>query len=108
MADKLFIDGKWVDALDDQTFPSRNPANGSVIGLAADAGPDDANLAVAAAISAFPDWSHATAYERSAILYRAHRCMLDHAETLARLMTEEQGKPLRAARNEVRYAADFL
>ena len=34
--------------------------------------------------------------------------MLERREDLARLMTEEQGKPLRMARNEVGYAADFL
>ena len=41
-------------------------------------------------------------------LQRAHKLMLERSEDLARLMTTEQGKPLRAARNEVRYAADFL
>ncbi|HTF07970.1 MAG TPA: NAD-dependent succinate-semialdehyde dehydrogenase, partial [Asanoa sp.] len=40
--------------------------------------------------------------------HRAHRLMLERADDLARLMTTEQGKPLRAARNEVGYAADFL
>ena len=34
--------------------------------------------------------------------------MLERQEALAKLMTEEQGKPIRMARNEVRYAADFL
>jgi succinate-semialdehyde dehydrogenase/glutarate-semialdehyde dehydrogenase len=34
--------------------------------------------------------------------------MMERKEALARLMTEEQGKPLRAARNEVQYAADFF
>ena len=34
--------------------------------------------------------------------------MLERKEDLARTMTLEQGKPLKAARNEVQYAADFL
>jgi succinate-semialdehyde dehydrogenase/glutarate-semialdehyde dehydrogenase len=34
--------------------------------------------------------------------------MVERREDLAKLMTSEQGKPLRAARNEVGYAADFL
>ena len=34
--------------------------------------------------------------------------MLERREALAKLMTEEQGKPIRMARNEVGYAADFL
>jgi succinate-semialdehyde dehydrogenase/glutarate-semialdehyde dehydrogenase len=34
--------------------------------------------------------------------------MRSRTDELAKLMTEEQGKPLKAARNEVGYAADFL
>jgi len=56
----------------------------------------------------FPQWSARTAYERAGYLYDAHRLMLERADELARLMTMEQGKPLRAARIEVQYAADFL
>ena len=41
-------------------------------------------------------------------MYRAHAIMTARAEELAELMTREQGKPLRAARNEVSYGADFL
>ncbi|MEM7259283.1 MAG: NAD-dependent succinate-semialdehyde dehydrogenase, partial [Pseudomonadota bacterium] len=49
-----------------------------------------------------------TSHHRSAILYRAWELMLSHKAELADLMTREQGKPLRAATNEVQYAADFL
>jgi succinate-semialdehyde dehydrogenase/glutarate-semialdehyde dehydrogenase len=34
--------------------------------------------------------------------------MTERGEHLARVMTTEQGKPLKAARNEVQYGADFL
>jgi succinate-semialdehyde dehydrogenase/glutarate-semialdehyde dehydrogenase len=34
--------------------------------------------------------------------------MLERQDALAKTMTEEQGKPIRMARNEVGYAADFL
>jgi succinate-semialdehyde dehydrogenase/glutarate-semialdehyde dehydrogenase len=42
------------------------------------------------------------------VLEAAHALVLERLEDLAALMTREQGKPLKAARNEVRYAADFL
>jgi len=104
----LLIDGKWVGAVSGATFESRNPATGEVLGEVPDAGAQDARLAVDAAAAAFGAWSAATAYERAAVLHEAWRLMTERREALARLMTEEQGKPLRMARNEVTYAADFL
>jgi succinate-semialdehyde dehydrogenase/glutarate-semialdehyde dehydrogenase len=104
----LYIDGKWAPACGGGVFEVTNPATGDVIGQVADADAADAEQAIAAAAAAFPGWSRRTAYERSEALYRAHSIMLSRAEELARLMTLEQGKPLRAARNEVSYGADFL
>jgi succinate-semialdehyde dehydrogenase / glutarate-semialdehyde dehydrogenase len=104
----LYIDGKWEDAASGRTFHSYNPANGKKLGEVADSGRDDAARAVAAAKDAFASWSKTTAYERSALLYEAWRIMTARREELAQMMTAEQGKPLRAARNEVTYAADFL
>jgi succinate-semialdehyde dehydrogenase/glutarate-semialdehyde dehydrogenase len=104
----LYIDGKWEDATGGRIFVSHNPANGEKLGEVADAGRVDAARAVAAAQEAFTHWSRTTAYERSALLYEAWRIMTARREELAQLMTAEQGKPLRAARNEVTYAADFL
>lgn len=104
----LFIDGEWVLASAGRTFESLNPATGEVLGVVADADAKDAEVAVAAARAAFGPWSKLTAHERSGYLYGAWRIMSDRREELARLMTAEQGKPLRMARNEVGYAADFL
>jgi succinate-semialdehyde dehydrogenase / glutarate-semialdehyde dehydrogenase len=104
----LYVDGKWVAASGGGVFAVSDPATGETIGQASDAGAGDAAAAVEAAAAAFPGWAARTAYDRSAALYRAHELMTQRAEDLARLMTREQGKPLRAARNEVRYGADFL
>src|SRR3954453_5337034 len=104
----LYIDGTWGDAASGRTFESCNPATGEVLGKVADAGADDATAAIEAAARAFPAWAARTPYDRSAFLVEAHRIMLERREDLARLMTQEQGKPLRDARNEVGYAADFL
>jgi succinate-semialdehyde dehydrogenase/glutarate-semialdehyde dehydrogenase len=104
----LYIGGEWRDAASGRMFGSRNPATGEVIGSAADGGPEDTRAAIDAAADAFPGWSQRTAYERSAFLYQAYQLMLERREALAKLMTEEQGKPIRMARNEVGYAGDFL
>ncbi len=104
--DPIFINGNWLDAA--QTFPVYNPATGEEIARIADGGAAEARRAIDAAEKALPAWSSTTAHVRSAILYRAWQLMLEHKDSLAALMTEEQGKPLKAATNEVQYAADFL
>jgi succinate-semialdehyde dehydrogenase / glutarate-semialdehyde dehydrogenase len=104
----VFIDGKWRHAASDATFTSRNPATSEPLGLVSDAGPAEATEAIAAASAAADSWAARTAYERAALLTQAHALMTERADELALLMTAEQGKPLRAARNEVGYAADFL
>lgn len=104
----MYIDGQWGDAESGATFDVTNPATGEKIDAVADGGRVDAKKAIEAAAKAFVHWSKTTAYQRSAYLYKAHQIMLERKEELARTMTEEQGKPLKAARNEVQYAADFL
>ncbi|MGA1034884.1 MAG: NAD-dependent succinate-semialdehyde dehydrogenase, partial [Ilumatobacteraceae bacterium] len=67
-----------------------------------------ATRAIGAADTAFSSWASTTARERSDLLLTAWRLMTERADEIARLMTSEQGKPVKAARNEVNYAADFL
>jgi succinate-semialdehyde dehydrogenase / glutarate-semialdehyde dehydrogenase len=104
----LYIDGKWRHGASGLIFPVTNPATSEVLAQISAAQTQDVRDAVAAAQAAFPAWAARTAYERAGYLYEAHRLMLERAEDLAKIMTTEQGKPLRTARIEVRYAADFL
>lgn len=102
----MYINGEWIKS--NHTFPVMNPATGEEIGQITDGGQAEAKRAIDAAHTAFKKWSKTTAYERSAVLYRAYQLMVERKQALAELMTREQGKPLKAALNEVQYAADFL
>ncbi|HEY6796621.1 MAG TPA: NAD-dependent succinate-semialdehyde dehydrogenase [Kineosporiaceae bacterium] len=104
----LYIDGKWLPAASGAVFDVLDPSTDMPFATASAGGAEDARAALDAATSAFPAWSATTAYERAEILTRAHRLMSERAEELAQLMTCEQGKPIRMARNEVKYAGDFL
>ncbi len=104
----MFINGEWCQAESGKKFGVINPATGEGIEDVADGGQVEAKRAIQAAHSAFGDWSSMTAYERSEILYKAYKLMSTRREEIARTMTVEQGKPLRAAMNEVKYGADFL
>ena len=102
----MLINGEWLT--DTPTFTVFNPATGEEIGQVTDGTEQDAARAIDAASAALPAWMNETAYARSAVLYRANQLMLEQQRELAELMTREQGKPLKAAMNEVKYAADFL
>jgi succinate-semialdehyde dehydrogenase/glutarate-semialdehyde dehydrogenase len=104
----MFINGQWGQAKDQNTFNVFNPATGEVIGSVPDGNDKDALQAIDAAEKAFKTWSQQTAHARSSFLYKAYHMMMENLETLAAVMTKEQGKPVQAARNEVRYGADFL
>jgi len=102
----MYIDGEWLNSK--TAFPVFNPATGEVIDHAPDGDAAHASAAIEAAYRALPSWMALTAYQRSDLLYRANRLMLEQQRELAELMTQEQGKPLKASMNEVKYAADFL
>lgn len=104
----MYINGRWVGANSHATFPVYNPSNGEKIGDVADGNRDDAQKAIHAAQEAFGLWSGRTAYARSKYLHKAYQVMMDSKEHLARVMTQEQGKPLKASRGEIQYGADFL
>ena len=104
----MLVNGAWTEIQGSKSFAVINPATGEVIEHVADGGQAEAREAIEAAHDAFPAWRATTAYARSAILYKAYQLMLDRKEELAQLMTTEQGKPIRAARTEVQYGADFL
>ncbi len=104
----MFIAGKWEEAVGGGRFEVTNPFNGEALADVADGGREDAARAIDAAADAFPGWAGATAYDRSRALLKAWQIMMERKEELAVTMTREQGKPIRAARNEVQYAADFL
>src|SRR3954463_9970932 len=88
--DSLYIDGEWRPARSGDTFDVSDPSSGEVLARVASGSTAEARAAVAAAERAFGEWSARTAYERSQVLYEAHRLMLERAEDLAKLMTTEQ------------------
>jgi succinate-semialdehyde dehydrogenase / glutarate-semialdehyde dehydrogenase len=105
---QALIDGVWTDAANQATDQNFNPATGAFLGTAPAMGAQETRAAIAAAVRAQPAWAARPARERSAILRRWHDLCLEHQEDLARLLTIEQGKPIREARAEVTYGARFI
>jgi acyl-CoA reductase-like NAD-dependent aldehyde dehydrogenase len=98
MAYKLFIDGAFVDGAG--TLDVINPATGAVLDVCPRADESQLNAAVAAAKKAFPAWSRTTYEDRKARLEAIADAMEKRVDDFARLLTQEQGKPLPQAIGE--------
>jgi acyl-CoA reductase-like NAD-dependent aldehyde dehydrogenase len=79
----------------------RVPYDGSPAGTVFQAGPEQVDAAIVAALKAFPAMRALSRHERSSILYRAHGLLAERREEMAKAISSESGKPIREARGEV-------
>jgi acyl-CoA reductase-like NAD-dependent aldehyde dehydrogenase len=103
---KLLINGQLVDG--DSTMDVINPATEQPVAQCARASKAQLDQAVAAAKAAFPAWSKTTIDERRKALVAMADAIQANIPELARLLTQEQGKPLDAAMGEVFGASAFF
>src|SRR6058998_3484717 len=105
---KLIIAGEQRDAADGGTTEIRNPATGELVDRVAAATQQDVDNAIDAAESAFKKWSAVPPPQRAGILYKAAHLLKEREKDLARLLTQEQRKPVREAILEIRLFAHTL
>lgn len=103
---KMLIDGRLEDG--DLTMEVLNPATEQVLQVAPRASKAQLDKAVAAAKAAFPAWSRTPIETRKAALNAIADVIQANAAELARLLTQEQGKPLADATGEVYGASAFF
>ena len=105
---QLYIDGHWREGADARKLPVRNPATGEVMGELACAETSDLEEVAQAAHRSFDVWRKISAFDRYKMMRKAAQLLRDRVETVAQLMTLEQGKPLAEARMEVMAGADTI
>lgn len=98
---KMFVNGAWVDASDGATSDVVNPATGKVIDTVPAATPQDVDNAIALAVEGQKEWNAVPLHEKTAILERYCRLLLESKEKIAAVMCEEGGKPIDQCRVEV-------
>ena len=93
---KMFIGGRWTDALSGATFETRDPGDGKVIAKVAAGDAPDVEVAVKAARDAFrkSGWATMPPNDRSVILHRLADLVDKHREILAQIESLDVGKPL--------------
>jgi succinate-semialdehyde dehydrogenase/glutarate-semialdehyde dehydrogenase len=104
----LYIAGEWRDAAAGGTLTVEDPATGEALCEVADAQPDDAKAALAAAHETQASWAAAAPRDRGEVLRRAFEELTERADELALLMTLEMGKPVAESKAEIVYAAEFF
>lgn len=103
----MYVNGEWSDFNLDK-IEVKNPANGEVVATVPNGGTAEAKKAADAAFQALKGWSALSVYERSDLIWKWHHLINEHKDEIARVMTLEQGKPLKEAIGEMTYANGFL
>lgn len=104
----LFVDGRWVRAIDGGVIEVRDPATGDLVGNSALASAADVDRAVEAAQRAQPVWAATSAADRAEVLHRAADLVMERIDRIADALTREQGKPLIDSRKEIAFGAEVL
>lgn len=105
---QLYIAGRWQDAADGRTRAVVNPAKNLEIGRVAHASYVDLDRALDAAQSGFEIWRDVSAVERAKIMRCAALLLRERVEAIAAILTQENGKPIGEAKNEILAASDII
>jgi acyl-CoA reductase-like NAD-dependent aldehyde dehydrogenase len=97
---KMFIGGKWVEALGGKTFESVDPGTAQPIAAVSAGEAADVDRAVKAAREAFNGsaWSSMPANDRAVYLHRLADLIDRHSEVLSQIESMDVGKPVGQAK----------
>jgi len=105
----LYIDGKWVKSKSGKTFETINPTNEKPIIAVYEAGPEDVDIAVAAARKALNGvWAETLPSTRGQLLAKLADLFDEHVDTLAAIEALDNGKALSMAKVDVGLSSGCL
>jgi len=105
---RMYIDGKWTEALNGQVFPVTNPSTGEKLANVPRGQAGDADCAVRSAQAALPEWRDTDPAHRAAFVRELAARMRTGRATLAETLSSELGRPLAGCLREIDRAADLL
>ena len=98
---KSLIGKEWRDAKDGKVIEVMNPATGELVDTVPSLSVEEVNEAVDYAEVAQKEWADIPVYQRCEIMMKFVKLVEDNKEELARLLSDETGKPIKEARNEI-------
>ncbi|HEY4622149.1 MAG TPA: gamma-aminobutyraldehyde dehydrogenase [Gaiellaceae bacterium] len=105
---KQFIGGEWVESSSGETMEVLNPATGEAIAEVPRGSAEDVERAVDAAKRAWGEWQSKTPKDRMELLLGLADVIDENAEELARLESQNVGKPWWVAKDEPPAMSDCL
>ena len=85
-----------------------NPATGDLLATLPMDTQDEIVAKLKSGHDALAAWRNTSAYERSALISKWADLIIQHKESIAKIMTEENGKPYKESLGEVAYAVSYL
>lgn len=107
MAQKVLIAGEWTGSETGEAFDVVNPATEEVVDRVPQCTREDAKRALEAADAAQRLWEDTPAAQRGRTMMQLADLIEAEKERLARIVTSEEGKPLKEARDDVQGAAEY-
>jgi lactaldehyde dehydrogenase / glycolaldehyde dehydrogenase len=103
-----FVDGAFAPSSGTARIAVSNPSTGQVICTVPDSTEADVDAAISAAELAQREWAKQPAIQRATVLRAIAARIRQHAEEIAHVITEEQGKTQGLAQVEVAFTADYI
>ena len=104
----MLIDGEWIDSSSGEYIEVQDPATEDVFARVPKATEDEVTLALEAAQRALSRWAGLSPGQRGTYLWRASDILEKRKEEVGRVLTQEQGKPLKEAIGEIEKMIDIL
>ena len=92
----MYIAGEWVEGESGDRMEATSPATGESLGTLPEGTREDAERAIAAANAAWRGWAERSVFERAEAMERIAAVVVERRDDLARTLTLDQGKPLKA------------
>jgi 1-pyrroline dehydrogenase len=102
------VGGEFVEAVEGGTAEIINPATGETVAEVPEGSQADVDRAVEAAKKAWPEWRESTPAARAELLLKLADVIDEHTDELAELESQNVGKPLGAARDEMPVCSDNI
>ncbi len=105
---QMWIDGETVSGSMADAIAVINPATEETLGMLPCATPAHLDQALSSSARSFQHWRRLSAEERGELLHKVARLLIERIPHISRVLCLEQGKSIKEAAAELRYAADIF